>query len=123
MAHDGLGECLGNRGRLDEAIDQFQKALNIAPGYPEIKTNLIIALTRKGRTDEAITHLQTLLKEYPNDAQAQYNLGNALRKKADPRIQTRRTTSVWRSCKGAAPAKRLRIGKTPSPSSQIRLIL
>jgi len=83
MAHDGLGECLGNRGRLDEAIDQFQKALNIAPGYPEIKTNLIIALTRKGRTDEAITHLQTLLKEYPNDAQAQYNLGNALRKKGD----------------------------------------
>ena len=83
MAHDGLGECLGNRGRLDEAIDQFQKALNIAPGYPEIKTNLIIALTRKGRTDEAITHLQALLKEYPNDAQAQYNLGNALRKKGD----------------------------------------
>ena len=83
MAHDGLGECLGNRGRLDEAIDQFQKALNIAPGYPEIKTNLIIALTKKGRTDEAITHLQALLKEYPNDAQAQYNLGNALRKKGD----------------------------------------
>jgi len=83
MAHDGLGECLGNRGRLDEAIDQFQKALNIAPGYPEIKTNLIIALTRKGRTDEAITHLQALLKEYPNDAQAHYNLGNALRKKGD----------------------------------------
>src|SRR5437870_522797 len=83
MAHDGLGECLGNRGRLDEAIDQFQKALNIAPGYPEIKTNLIIALTRKGRTDEAITHLQALLKEYPNDAQAQYNSRNALRKKGD----------------------------------------
>src|SRR5439155_11926751 len=37
MAHDGLGECLGNRGRLDEAIDQFQKALNIAPGYLAIK--------------------------------------------------------------------------------------
>jgi tetratricopeptide (TPR) repeat protein len=83
MAHDGLGEYLGNRGRLDEAIDQFQKALNIAPGYPEIETNLILALTRKGRTDEAITHLQALLKEYPNDAQAQYNLGNALRKKGD----------------------------------------
>src|SRR5438876_3973892 len=83
MAHDGLGECLGNRGRLDEAIDQFQKALNIAPGYPEIKTNLIIALTRKGRTDEAITHLQAVLKEHPNDAQTHYGLGNALRKKGD----------------------------------------
>ncbi len=83
MAHDGLGQCLANRGRLDEAIDQFQKALNIAPGYPEIETNLILALTRKGRTDEAITHLQTLLKEYPNDAQAHYDLGNALLRKGN----------------------------------------
>jgi tetratricopeptide (TPR) repeat protein len=83
MAHDGLGECLANRGRLDEAIDQFQKALNIAPGYPEIESNLILALTKKGRTDEAIPHLQTLLKEDPNNAQAQYNLGNALQKKGD----------------------------------------
>jgi protein O-mannosyl-transferase len=83
MAHDGLGECLANRGRLDEAIDQFQKALNIAPGYPELETNLILALTKKGRTDEAISHLQTLLKEDPNNAQAHYNLGNALQKKGD----------------------------------------
>jgi tetratricopeptide (TPR) repeat protein len=83
MAHDGLGQCLANRGRLDEAIDQFQRALNIAPGYPEIKTNLIIALTRKGHTDEAIPQLQALLNEDPNDAQAHYNLGNALLKKGD----------------------------------------
>jgi protein O-mannosyl-transferase len=83
MAHDGLGECLANRGRLDEAIDQFQKALNIAPSYPELETNLILALTKKGRTDEAISHLQTLLKEDPNNAQAHYHLGNALQKKGD----------------------------------------
>ena len=41
MAHDGLGECLANRGHLDEAIDQFQLALNIAPGYREIETSYI----------------------------------------------------------------------------------
>jgi protein O-mannosyl-transferase len=83
MAHDGLGQQLANRGRLDEAIDQFQKGLNIIPGYPEIETNLIIALTKKGRTDEAIPHLQTLVKKVPNDPQAHYNLGNALLKKGD----------------------------------------
>ena len=83
MAHDGLGQCLANRGRLDEAIDQFQKALNIAPGYPEIESNLILALMKKGRTDEAIPHLEALLKEDPNNAQAHYNLGNALQKKGD----------------------------------------
>jgi protein O-mannosyl-transferase len=83
MAHDGLGQQLANRGRLQEAIDQFQKALNINPGYPEIETNLIIALRKKGRTDEAIPHLQTLVKKVPNDPQAHYNLGNALLRKGD----------------------------------------
>jgi tetratricopeptide (TPR) repeat protein len=83
MAHDGLGDYLARHGRLDEAIGQFQNALTIAPGYPDIQTNLILALTKKGRTDEAITHLQAFVKEYPNDAQAQYNLGNALQKKGD----------------------------------------
>jgi tetratricopeptide (TPR) repeat protein len=83
MAHDGFGEQLANCGHLDEAIDQFQKALNIAPGFPEIETNLIIALMKKGRTNEAIPHLQALLKQIPNDAQAHYNLGNALLKKGD----------------------------------------
>ena len=83
MAHDGFGAQLANRGRLDEAIDQFQKALNITPGFPEIETNLIIALMKKGRTNEAIPHLQALLKQIPNDAQAHYNLGNALLKKGD----------------------------------------
>jgi protein O-mannosyl-transferase len=84
MAHDGFGEQLANRGRLDEAIDQFEKALNIVPGFPEIETNLIVALIKKGRTDEAIPHLRALLKQTPNDAQAHYNLGNALLKKGDP---------------------------------------
>lgn len=85
MAHDGLGQCLSNRGHLDEAIDHFQMALNIAPGYREIETNLMLALAKKGRTDEAITLLQALLKEHPNDAQLHYNLGNALQRKGDSR--------------------------------------
>ena len=83
MAHDGLGDYLANHGRLDEAIDHFQTALNIAPGYPEIEINLTLALTQKGRTDEAMAHLQALLKESPNDTQAYYNLGNALRKRGN----------------------------------------
>ena len=83
IAHEGLGHFLVNHGRLDEAIDQFQIALNIDPGFPEIEMNLILALTQKGRTDDAITHLQALLKQHPNDAKAHYNLASALLKKGD----------------------------------------
>ena len=83
IAHDGLGLFLLDHGRLDEAIDQFQIALNIDPKYPLARTNLAIALIKKGRVDEAIAHLQTVLQAYPNDAKAHLNLGNALAKKGD----------------------------------------
>jgi tetratricopeptide (TPR) repeat protein len=52
IAHDGLGQFLLDHGPLDEAIDQFQIALNIDPRYPMARTNLGIALTKKGRVDE-----------------------------------------------------------------------
>jgi len=83
IAHGGLGQFLLDHGRLDEAIDQFQIALNISAKDPMARTNLGIALTKKGRVDEAIAHLQTVLGDYPNDAKAHENLGNALAKKGD----------------------------------------
>jgi tetratricopeptide (TPR) repeat protein len=83
IAHDGLGQFQLEHGRLDEAIDQFQIALNIDPKYPMARTNLGIALTKKGRIDEAIAHLQIVLKDYPNDAKAHHNLGTALLQKGD----------------------------------------
>ena len=83
IAHDGLGQFLLDHGRLDEAIDQFQIALNIAPKYPMARTNLGIALSKKGRVDEAIAHFQTVLEDYPNDTKAHLNLGTASAKKGD----------------------------------------
>jgi tetratricopeptide (TPR) repeat protein len=83
IAHDGLGQFLLDHGRVDEAMDQFQVALNIAPKYPMARTNLGIALSKKGRADEAVTNFQTVLKDYPNDAKAYLNLGTALAKKGD----------------------------------------
>src|SRR5262249_36984249 len=63
IAYDGLGQFLLDHGRLDEAIDQFQIALNIAPKYPMARTNLGIALAKKGRVDEAIANLRTVLED------------------------------------------------------------
>src|SRR6266404_4632272 len=77
IAHDGLGQFLLDHGRLDEAIDQFQIALNITPKDPTARTNLGIALTKKGRIDEAIAYFQRVLEDYPNDAKAHANLGTA----------------------------------------------
>jgi tetratricopeptide (TPR) repeat protein len=83
VAHDGLGHFLLSHGRVDEAIEQFQLALNIDPSFPRAQENLSVALTKKRRNDEAIAHLQRLVTEFPNDAAGHYNLGNALLKKGE----------------------------------------
>jgi tetratricopeptide (TPR) repeat protein len=83
VAHNSFALLLLGHDRADEAIDQFQMAVNIDPGFAEAQNNLSVALTKKGRTEEAIAHLQTVLKWYPGEAKAHYNLGNALLQKGE----------------------------------------
>ena len=66
---------------MDEAITQYQKALEIKPDYAEAHINLGSALQQKGRVDEAITQFQKALQLNPDYAEAHNNLGNALLQK------------------------------------------
>ncbi len=77
VAHSGLGNLLPKE-RVDEAIIQYQEALQINPRYPEAHLNLGNALLQKGGVDEAITHYQKALQFKPYYAKAHYNLGIAL---------------------------------------------
>ena len=49
MAHNNLGSALVKKGERDEAIAQFQKALEINPKYPEALYNLGSNLLSKGQ--------------------------------------------------------------------------
>ena len=62
--------ALLQKGRVDEAIAHYQKALQIKPDYAEAHYNLGIALQQKGRMDEAITHYQKALEIKPDYAKA-----------------------------------------------------
>ena len=66
---------------MDEAIGQFQKALEINPNYAEAHNNLGNALLQKGQVDEAMAQYQKALEINPNYAEAHNNLGDALFKK------------------------------------------
>jgi len=83
VARNSFGLLLLGHDRVDEAIDQFQMAVNIDPGFADAQNNLSVALTKKGRADEAIIHLRTVLKWLPDEAGAHYNLGNALLQKGE----------------------------------------
>ena len=76
VAHFNLGGALFKMGRTDEAIDQFQQALESEPGRADPHVNLGVALLQKGKVDEAIGHFQKALDLDANCAEARYGLGN-----------------------------------------------
>jgi len=81
MVYNNLGDALSQKGQMDEAIVNFQKALEIKPDYAEAHSNLGVALFQKGQVDEAIVQYQEALEIKPNYAKAHSNLGVALSQK------------------------------------------
>jgi Flp pilus assembly protein TadD len=81
IAHNDLGIVLLLKGNVDEAIAQFQQALQITPGSAGSYNNLGNALLQKGNVDEAITIYQKALQIKPDNAEALNYLGNALLQK------------------------------------------
>jgi tetratricopeptide (TPR) repeat protein len=82
-AHNNLGIAVAQRGEVDEALDQFQKALALNPRYAEARYNLGLAFAQKGRIDDAMAQYQKALDADPNIAQAHNNLGNAFLQKGN----------------------------------------
>jgi len=73
-----LGGALLNNGHPDEAISQFQQAVQIDPDYANAHSNLGYALNKMGKVDEAIAQYQQAVQIDPDSAVAQFNLGNHL---------------------------------------------
>jgi protein O-mannosyl-transferase len=64
-AHSNLGLALLRRGKSDEAVDEFEKALNIKPDFFETHYALGVALAQKGELQEAITQFREVLRLKP----------------------------------------------------------
>jgi protein O-mannosyl-transferase len=75
MAHNNLGILFADRGRNEEAIAHYRKALELKPDNAEAHNNLGTLLEKMGRTDEALAHYQKALEINPNLAHVHNNLG------------------------------------------------
>ena len=53
--------------RYNEAVSEYEKALEIQPDQPGIHRNLGLLLARLGRTSEAVIHLRKVLEYVPNE--------------------------------------------------------
>jgi tetratricopeptide (TPR) repeat protein len=78
VGHNNLGIVFAKRGQSAQAMEHYQKALEIKPGYMDAHNNLGIMLAGQGRAAEAMEHYQTALEIKPDFAEAHYNLGNLL---------------------------------------------
>ena len=78
VAHNNLGTAYGQAGRLAQAMEQFQAALEIDPDYADAHNNLGNALLQQGRTDEAGGHFREALRLDPDLVAARMNYGVVL---------------------------------------------
>jgi tetratricopeptide (TPR) repeat protein len=76
-----FGTALLAGGRVDDAITQYQQALQINPDYADAHFNLGNALRKNGRVEDAIAQYQKTLLTSPDYAEARLNLGVALSQK------------------------------------------
>ena len=75
LNHRGI--TLAQQGRLDEAIADFQRAVQIEPDNAVAHGNLGLALTIQGRLDEAIVCCRRYVELKPDAAEGYSNLGRA----------------------------------------------
>ncbi|MFZ0988179.1 MAG: tetratricopeptide repeat protein [Xanthobacteraceae bacterium] len=77
-AHLALGYVAFTRRRTDEAVEEFNRALNLNPTFAAAHGYLGLALALDGRSEQAINHLEQAIRMSPHDPQnALFNLGLA----------------------------------------------
>lgn len=81
MAITMIGSILAREGKLDEAMEHYQRALRIKPGFPEAHFFLGNALDQKGDLDQAIAEYRQALWFKPFMETPHVLLGIALGKK------------------------------------------
>ena len=79
-----LGQYQAARGRNEEAIAQFRKAIEWDPNSPPFHHDLAVMLSASGRIKEAIAELEATIKLDPRQAGYHYELGLAWSEAGEP---------------------------------------
>ncbi len=98
-ARNNLGAMLFDAGRLDEAVNEFRAAIDLAPPYAEAWHNLGRAHGKLRRFDEAIASLRRAVELDPAKATFLASLGDALAETG----RSDEALAVYRQALGLAP--------------------
>jgi protein O-mannosyl-transferase len=78
VAHYNYGNALLQKGDVNDAITQYQDALNIDPHDAVARNNLGTAMLKNGQVDEAINQYREAIQNDPGYILAHINLANQL---------------------------------------------
>ena len=84
LRHDAVADLYLDAGRLDEAIAEYGRSLQLNRASAPTHYNLGFALSARGRRDEAIAAFEEALRIDPDYAQAHNNLGALLQLSGRP---------------------------------------
>lgn len=90
VVHNNYGQALSKRGKIEEALRHYEKALEIRSHQRTSRYDFLLALThvnlggvlrKKGQLDEAIEHYRQATALQPDYAESYLSLGDALTEK------------------------------------------
>ncbi len=89
VAHYNYGVILASQGRLDEAFQQFEQAVQWNPADPAAHNNLGHVLLMRGQLERGLSECREAIKIDPEFPEAHFNVGNVLlvRGQVDEAIQ------------------------------------
>lgn len=83
IAHSAMANVDYRENRVDDGLAHSQRAIELAPDFPEGYNALGVGLSREGRTAEAIAAYRRALALKPVFDEAETNLGTALSEQGD----------------------------------------
>src|SRR3979490_2216654 len=82
--HRNLGKAFyENPTTQAQAVEEFRKALQVAPNSVRERLNFGLALLRAGKTEEGMSKLEKVQKRDPSLPQTWFNLGIVFRKNGE----------------------------------------
>ena len=80
QVYERLGSCQGKMGRLDEALKNCRKSVELNPFHSYARFHLGLAYQLKGNVEKAIEHYRVAVQLAPENGPAWNNLGTILYK-------------------------------------------
>jgi len=78
VIHLNLGTALAREGRYEEALQSYDRAAALVPGWPDAAFNRGNLFYRTGRFADAVAEYDSVLVQEPDDWETYLNRGNAL---------------------------------------------